>query len=194
MHEIEPMNDVMRLDAPSATLKEALEAHVEKAMFRRIKPWERLLLVAVTVLCIGGGAACAVHYFTADALTAMQRFYIAVTAPIAAAGALWCVSSLRRGTFDVIRDTIRVPAVVWAFLTVIVAVEIGTGQPESAIVKTVAAIVLIGFPLTWDRIRASELRIQETVLRAALYGSDPSEGGSLDSGQDVGNKTHAASQ
>jgi len=193
MHEIEPMNDVMRLDAPSATLKEALEEHVEKAMFRRIRPWERLLLVAVTVLCIGGGAACIVHYFAADALTAMQRFYLAVTAPFAAAGALWCVSSLRRGTFDAIGDTIRVPVVVWGFLTVILAVEIVTGQPESAIVKTVAATVLIGFPLTWDRIRASELRIQETVLRAALYGADLSERRSPDSDQDVGNKTPGAS-
>ena len=171
MDETKLMNDVMRLDAPPPRLREALEAHVERALFRRIKPWERLLLVAVAVLCIGGGAACAIHYFTADALTAVQRFYLTVTVPVAAAGALWCLTSLRRNTFDTIRDTIRVPVVVWAFLTVVLVAEIVTERPESAIVKTIAAIVVIGFPLTWDRIRAAELRIQETVLRAALYRS-----------------------
>ena len=73
------------------------------------------------------------------------------------------------------KDDIRIPGVVWLFLVVVLVVEILTGQPESAIIKTIAAIVLIGFPITWDRIKASELRIQETVLRTALYRARPSD-------------------
>lgn len=176
MHEKKTMNDVLQLDTCPVTLKEALKAHIEKTMFRRIRLWERLLLVAVAVLCLGGGVVCAVYSFVANNLTATQYFYLLSTVPFAAAGAFWCVSTLRRGTFHTMRDVIRVPAVVWGFLTVLLVVEIVTGQPESAIMKTIAAVVLIGFPMTWDRIRASELLIQETVLRIALHTSDPSEG------------------
>ena len=89
MHEKKTMNDVLQLDTCPVTLKEALKAHIEKTMFRRIRLWERLLLVAVAVLCLGGGAVCAVHFFTANALTATQRFYLLVILPFAAAGALW---------------------------------------------------------------------------------------------------------
>jgi hypothetical protein len=176
MYEKGSMNDVLQLDTPPTTFKEALRAHVEKAMFRRPRLWERLLLIAVAVLCVGGGVACAVYFFAANALTAMQGFYLLMTVPLAAAGAFWCLSTLRRGTLHTMRDDIRIPAVVWAFLVVILVVEILTGQPESTIMKTIAAIVVIGFPMTWDRMRASELRIQETVLRIALYKSDLSEG------------------
>ncbi len=176
MHEKKTMNDVLQFDTCPMTLKEALKAHIEKAMFRRIRLWERLLLVAVAVLCLGGGVVCAVYSFVVNNLTATQYFYLLSTVPFAAAGAFWCVSTLRRGTFHTMRDDIRIPAVVWAFLVVILVVEILTGQPESTITKTIAAIVVIGFPMTWDRMRASELRIQETVLRIALYKSDLSEG------------------
>ena len=111
----------------------------------------------------------------ANALTAMQQFYLLVTVPFAAAGAVWCLSTLRRRALQTMKDDIRIPAVVWAFLTVILVVEMLTGQPESTITKTIAAIVVIGFPMTWDRIRASELRIQEILLRLALHKSEPSE-------------------
>jgi len=49
--------------------------------------------------------------------------------------------------------------------------------------KTIAAFVVIGFPMTWDRMRASELRIQETVLRVALYKSDLSDASPRDADQ-----------
>ena len=183
MHEKKTMDDVLQLDTCPVTLKEALKAHIEKTMFRRIRLWERLLLVAVAVLCLGGGVVCAVYSFVANNLTATQYFYLLSTVPFAAAGAFWCVSTLRRGTFQTMRDDIRIPAVVWVFFTVILVVEILTGQAESTIMKTIAAFVVIGFPMTWDRMRASELRIQETVLRAALYKSDLSEGSPRDADQ-----------
>jgi len=183
MHEKKTMNDVLQLDTCPVTLKEALKAHIEKMMFRRIRLWERLLLVAVAVLCLGGGVVCAVYSFVGNNLTATQYFYLLSTVPFAAAGAFWCVSTLRRGTFHTMRDDIRIPAVVWIFLTVILVVEILTGQAESTIMKTIAAFVVIGFPMTWDRMRASELRIQETVLRVALYKSNLSEGSPRDAGQ-----------
>ncbi len=183
MHEKKTMNDVLQLDTCPVTLKEALKAHIEKTMFRRIRLWERLLLVAVAVLCLGGGVVCAVYSFVANNLTATQYFYLLSTVPFAAAGAFWCVSTLRRGTFHTMRDDIRIPAVVWIFLTVILVMEMLTGQAESSIMKTIAAIVIIGFPMTWDRMRASELRIQETVLRVALYKSDLSEGSPRDADQ-----------
>ena len=176
MHERRPMNEAFQLDPLPPGFKEALQERVEKVLFRRVRPWERWLLVAVVILCLGGGVVCAVYAFAASALTAMQRFFLSITVLLAAAGAVWCLSTLRRGTFHTMRDVIRVPAVVWGFLTVLLVVEIVTGQPESAIMKTIAAVVLIGFPMTWDRIRASELLIQETVLRIALHTSDPSEG------------------
>lgn len=185
MHEKKTMNDVLQLDTCPVTLKEALKAHIEKTMFRRIRLWERLLLVAVAVLCLGGGVVCAVYSFVVNNLTATQYFYLLSTVPFAAAGAFWCVSTLRRGTFHTMRDDIRIPAVVWVFLTAILVVEILTGQAESTIMKTIAAFVVIGFPMTWDRMRASELRIQETVLRVALYKSDLSEGSPRDAGQDA---------
>jgi hypothetical protein len=188
MHETETMNDVLKLDTPPTTIKEALRAHVEKALFKPLRPWERLGIVAVAVLCLILGTVCAVYFFVADALTAMQHFYLLITVPFAVAGAFWCISTLRRGAFHTMRDDIRIPAVVWAFLVVILVVEIIMGQPESSIVKTIAAIVVIGFPMTWDRMKASELRIQETVLRIALYKSDLSEEPSQDANQrDGGN-------
>lgn len=176
MNDKKNMNNVLQLDTCPVTLKEALKEHIEKKMFRRIRLWERLLLVAVLVLCIGGGLFCAVHSFVANNLTAMQHFYLLSIVPLAAAGAFWCVSTLIRGTVDTMKDDIHIPVVVWAFLTVILVVEILTGQAESSIIKTIAAFVVIGFPMTWDRMRASELRIQETVLRVALYKSDLSDG------------------
>ena len=90
MHEKETMKDVLQLDTPPTTLKEALRAHVEKAMFRRLRSWERLLLIAVAVLCVGGGVTCAVYFFAANALTTMQRFYLLITVPLAVAGA-FCI-------------------------------------------------------------------------------------------------------
>ncbi len=185
MHEKKTMNDVLQFDTCPVTLKEALKAHIEKTMFRRIRLWERLLLVAVAVLCLGGGVVCAVYSFVANNLTATQYFYLLSTVPFAAAGAFWCVSTLKRGTFHTMRDDIRIPTVVWIFLTVILVMEMLTGQAESTIMKTIAAFVVIGFPMTWDRMRASELRIQETVLRVALYKSDLSEGSPRDDDQGV---------
>lgn len=180
MHKKETMNDVLQLDSPPATAQEALRAHVEKAMFKPIRPWERLGLIAVTFLCVGGGSACIVYFFAAGVLTSMQRFYLLITSPLAAGGASWCISTLRRGTFHTMKDDVRIPTIVWAFLVVILVVEILTGQPSSTITKTIAAIVVIGFPMTWDRMKASELRIQETILRAALHKSvqtgEPSQG------------------
>ena len=176
MNDKKNMNDVLNFDTCPMTLKVALKEHIDKKMFRRIRLWERLLLVAVIVLCIGGGLFCTVHSFVANNLTAMQHFYLLSIVPLAAAGVFWCVSTLIRGTFNTMRDDIRIPAVVWVFLTVILVVEILTGQAESSIMKTIAALVVIGFPMTWDRMRASELRTQETVLRVALYKSDLSDG------------------
>jgi hypothetical protein len=176
MNDKKNMNDVLNFDTCPMTLKVALKEHIEKKMFRRIRLWERLLLVAVIVLCIGGGLFCTVHSFAANSLTAMQHFYLLITVPIAAAGAFWCISALRRGTFDTMKDDIHIPVVVWGFLTVVLVMEILTDQAESSIMKTIAALVVIGFPITWERMRASELRTQETVLRVALYKSDLSDG------------------
>jgi len=176
MHERRPINEFSRLDTLPPAFRKALQARVEKELFRAIRPWERFLLVAVTVLCLGGGAVCALYAFAANALTGMQRFYLFITVPIAAAGAFWCISTLRRGMFHTMRDVVRIPVVVWSFLVVVLVVQILTGQLERAIMKTIAAIVVIGFPITWDRIRASELLIQETVLRTAVYTSDLSKG------------------
>ena len=189
MRERRPMNEILELDPLPPAFKEALQARVEKALFERVRPWERLLLVAVAILCLGGGTVCAVYAFAASALTANQRFLLLITVLLAAAGASWCLSTLRRGTFHTMRDVVRIPAVVWSFLVVVLVVEMLTGQRESAIMRTIAAVVLIGFPMTWDRIRACELRIQETVLRAALYTSDLSEGPQQGADQRVNAKT-----
>ena len=176
MNDKKNMNDVLSFDTCPINLKVALKEHIEKKMFRRIKLWERLLLVAVIVLCIGGGLFCTVHSFVNNSLTAMQHFYLLSTVPIALAGAFWCVLTLKRGTFDTMKNDIHIPVVVWGFLTVVLVMEILTGQAEGFIMKTIAALVVIGFPMTWDRMRASELRTQETVLRVALYKSDLSDG------------------
>ncbi len=176
MNDKKNMNDVLQFDTCPMTLKVALKDHIEKKMFRRIRLWERVLLVTVVILCIGGGLFCIVHFFVANNLTAMQHFYLFSTVPIAVAGAFWCISALIRGTFNTMKDDIRIPTVVWGFLTVILVMEILTGQAESSIMKTIAAFVVIGFPMTWSCMRASELRTQETVLRVALYKSDLSDG------------------
>ena len=184
MLDRKPMKDVMRLDALTPTLKEALHAHVEKMVSKRIKPWERFLLVTVAVLCLGGGAVCAVCAFV-PGFTAWQRFCLLITLSLAVAGSLWTILTLRRRAFHTMKDDIRIPAAVWAYLVVILAGQIATGQPESSIVTTVAAMVVIGFPMTWDRMKVSELRIQETVLRTALYRSDQSEAPPHDADQRV---------
>jgi hypothetical protein len=175
MNDKKTMNDVLNFDTCPMTLKVALKEHIDKKMFRRIKMWERVVLVAVVVLCIGGGLFCT-YSFVTNNFTAMQRFYLLSVVPVAVAGALWGVSTLKRGTYNIMKDEIRIPTVVWTFLTVILVMEILTGQAESSIIKTIAAFVVVGFPMTWDRMKASELRTQETVLRVALYKSDLSDG------------------
>ncbi len=175
MKEKGNINDVYNFDACPSTLKNSLKTRIEETIFRRIKFWERLLLIAVIILCLGGGLFCAVCPFVANNLTSMQHFYLFSVVPLAAVGVLWCASTLKRGTFNIIKDDIRIPTVVWIFLTVILVVEILTGQTESTIIKTVAAFVAIGFPMTWDRMKASALRTQETILRIALYKLDLSD-------------------
>ncbi|HEG42655.1 MAG TPA: hypothetical protein ENH94_01255 [Phycisphaerales bacterium] len=172
MKEKGNINDVFNFDACPSTLKDSLKTRIEETIFRRIKFWERLLLIVVIILCFGGGLFCAVCPFVDSNLTSMQRFYLFSVVPLAAVGVLWCASTLKRGTFDIIKDDIRIPTAVWTFLTVILVVEILTGQTENTIIKTVAAFVAIGFPMTWDRMKASALRTQETILRIALYKSD----------------------
>ena len=175
MKEKDNMKDILNFDTCPLTLKDSLKANIKQTMFRRIKLWERLLLIAVFILCLGGGLVCAVYPFVTDKLISMQRFYLFSVVPLAAAGAFWCISTLKRGTFNMMKDEIRIPTVVWIFLTVILVVEILTGQTESVIIKTIAAFVVVGFPMTWDRMKASELRTQETILRITLYKSDLSD-------------------
>ena len=76
MKEKGNINDVYNFDACPSTLKDSLKTRIEETIFKRIKFWERLLLIVVIILCLGGGLFCAVCPFVASNLTSMQRFYL----------------------------------------------------------------------------------------------------------------------
>jgi hypothetical protein len=147
-----------------------------------LRLWERLLLAWAAVLMVGLALFCGIMLFRTD-LAAGQRFYLLVALPLAGVVVVWSFSTLRRGTRRPTKDDVLIEWAQWLFFTVVVCWELATGRSERAVAVLIAVIVLVGFPFTWGRVRTSEMRIRETILRIALH--------SLDSG---GNATRGAGQ
>ncbi|HUU53856.1 MAG TPA: hypothetical protein VMY87_02960, partial [Armatimonadota bacterium] len=102
---------------------------------------------------------------------------------LASLGVVWSVSTLRRGVLHPATDDVLMEGVVWAFFVVVVCWEIFLQRGEGAMADVIAAIVLVGFPITWDHVRAAELRTRETILRIALHSLDRDQDTAPDSTQ-----------
>ncbi|UCH35870.1 MAG: hypothetical protein JSV65_05820 [Armatimonadota bacterium] len=179
MNDTERREDILQLDAIPADLRDRLRRQVMGMLHQPLSLWERLLLAWVAVLMVGLAVFCALMLFRTD-LAASQRFYLVVTLPLAGVVAVWSFHTLRRGTRRPMKDDVLVEGAAWLFFVIVVCWELITGRGESAVVAIIVAIVLVGFPITWGRVRTSELRIRETVLRIALHSLD--SGGNADRG------------
>ena len=162
-------DDFLALDVPSAEARERLREQVAGLLHPPIKPWERFLLYFVAFAGLGGTVVCgALAIGVGFELTTLQRLYLALTAFLGGAGTLWAVRTLKQSTHDIARDDVVIRGAVWAFLVVFVCLELFTGQSERTFLTSIMAIVLVGFPMSWDRVKVSELRTRETMLKIAL--------------------------
>ena len=174
MNERERKEDILKLNKCPRDFKDALRQQAEKMHHRPLKSWERLLITALVVLSLCGIVVCGILLLTADwVTTAHQRFSLSLGLVFTGASAFWLISILKRGAHRPMAD--EIPLGVWYFCTAIVCSEIFTGQSEHTILTSIGALVVIGFVMTWERIKASELRVQETILRIALHDSDSRE-------------------
>ena len=93
------------------------------------------------------------------------------------------MSTLKRGVLRPAKDDVVMEGVVWAFFVVVVCWELLLDRGAGAMADVIAAIVLVGFPFTWGRVRAAELRTRETILRLALHSLDRGRDAAPDSAQ-----------
>ena len=177
MNERDRREDFLQLDVMPGDLTERLRQQVADMLEKPLRLWERLVIAWVAGLSVVGGMiACGILLLRTD-LAEVQRFHLFLALLLASLGAVWSFSTLRRGVLRPAKDEVPMQGVVWAFFVIVVCWELLLGRGEGAMADVIAAIVLVGFAFTWDRVRAAELRTRETILRMALH--------CLDRGQDA---------
>jgi len=177
MNERERREDILQLDVAPENLTDRIRQQVADMLEKPLRLWERLLVALVAVSTLAGSVViCSILLLKTD-LAAVQRFSLLAALLLAGLGAVWCFSTLRRGVLRPATDDVLLEGVVWAFFVVVVCWEMFLHRGEGAMTDVIAAIALVGFPFTWGRVRAAELRTRETILRIALY--------SMDRGQDA---------
>ena len=173
----ERREDILELDVAPEHLTDSIRQQLADMIEKPMRLWERVIVGLVAVSTVAGGVViCSLLALKTD-LTAVQRFYLFAALLLGVLGAVWSLSVLRRGVLHPATDDVLLEAVVWGFFVVVVCWEIFLQRGEGAMADVIAAIVLVGFPFTWGRVRAAELRTRETILRIALY--------SLDRGQEA---------
>jgi hypothetical protein len=166
--------DILQYDRCPKDLREVLLEKAVNMQRRPISRWERLLMACLGAICVCGVAVCAVLLLKEGfAKTKHQCFALLVTLLFSAASAYWVWSVLKRGYYRALQA--EMPYAVWIFCAAIIASEIFTKQDERTLLTSIVGIVLIGFAMTWDRIKASELRVREGALRIALEFCDNRE-------------------
>lgn len=165
--ELEPMRPDERVRYEGA-LRELFD--------RRLGPWGRLryLLPALggLVVALGLGSLALTEPETTSAST---RALLGVLALLGAAWFVLCARILRRGSVNVLRDgrALSAMALSCATLQALVFGWRAAGDPAAvpALVLGLVFVVLASVVLLTQRIRESELRVREQVLRAQLEAS-----------------------
>jgi len=179
----ERREDILELDVAPEHLAGRIRQQIADMLEKPLRLWERLLVALVAAVSLAGGMImCGLLLFGSD-LAAVQRFYLFAALLLASLGVVWSVSTLRRGVLHPATDDVLMEGVVWAFFVVVVCWEIFLQRGEGAMADVIAAIVLVGFPITWDHVRAAELRTRETILRIALHSLDRDQDTAPDSTQ-----------
>jgi membrane associated rhomboid family serine protease len=165
----ERREDILELDVAPEHLTDRIRQQIVDMLEKPLRLWERLLVALVAVSTLAGSVViCSMLLLRID-LDAAQRFYLFAALLLGVLGAVWSLSVLRRGVLRPATDDVLVEGVVWAFFAVVVCWELFVDRGEGAMTDVIAAIVLVGFPFTWGRVRAAELRTRETMLRIALH-------------------------
>jgi hypothetical protein len=172
MNPRERREDILGLDVAPDHLTDSIRQQLAGMLERPMRLWERLVIGLVAVSTVAGSIViCSLLALKPD-LAGVQRFYLFAALLLGGLGAVWSLCLLKRGVFRPTADDVLLEGVVWAFFGIVVCWEIFLHRGEGAMTDVIAAIVLVGFPFTWSRVKAAELRTRETVLRLALYSLD----------------------
>jgi hypothetical protein len=183
MNERERREDILQLDVAPEHLAGRIRQQIADMLEKPLRLWERLLVALVAVSTLAGSVViCSILLLRTD-LVAVQRFYLFVALLLASLGIVWSLSTLRRGVLRPATDDVLMEGVVWAFFVAVVCWELLMDRGDGAMADAIAAIVLVGFPFTWSRVRAAELRTRETILRIALHSLDRNQDTAPDSTQ-----------
>jgi FtsH-binding integral membrane protein len=158
---------LVELEGYPEELRRSIEAEVARLKEQPLRRWVRavilfwcvpLALVAIVfvghkVLTAGAGLPSLIRIEGAVFLVMMGAFLV------------WCLTTLRRGS-ERARDDRVITNVAFGFVVLILCASLLVTQEISA--DLVAGIAVVGFAVTWARIKTSELQLRENILRLEL--------------------------
>ncbi|MFA6241638.1 MAG: hypothetical protein WC655_11960 [Candidatus Hydrogenedentales bacterium] len=164
-------------EKPSANWELRYRKEMEAMMERNLKPWERVLYVLVTIMCLSFfvvfGVAAVLSW---GDLPLLSTIGFALGSLFGLAFALISIGVMKRGRFNFKRDTGKITGLVWIFMIGMMTIFLVQGQQMKDTGKG-TQLILVGlvFFVTFGvvgmlqyNIQQSELRVRESMLKIEL--------------------------
>lgn len=167
MNDDELGDRLIELEDYPEDLRKDLEADIKRVREKALTRWTR---ASILLWCIPLSFTCMV-YLGFSAITAgagmplLTRVGAAIVSVTFGALLLWCLVTLKRGT-ERLRDSTVITSVAWGLVVLFLCKSLLVTRDVDA--SLVAGLVVVGSAATWARIRASELRLRENILRLEL--------------------------
>lgn len=158
---------LLELEGYPEDLRKSLEAEVARLKDQPLTRWTRTVILFWCIpLALGAMVFLGYKVLTAGpALPWLNRIEGAVFLVMMGAFLVWCLTTLRRGT-ERLRDDTVITNIAFGFVVLILCASLLVTKEIST--DLVAGIAIVGFAVTWARIKTSELQLRENILRLEL--------------------------
>jgi hypothetical protein len=158
---------LLELEGYPEDLRKSLEEAVRRLREEPLTRWTRpIILFWCIPLALGVMVYLGWRASTGRAeLPLLNRIEAITVVVMSGTWLAWGLATLRRGTVRLL-DTTAMANIAFAFVIVVLCGSLLLGKVISA--DLVAGVAVVGFVVTWNRIKASELHLRENILRLEL--------------------------
>ena len=158
---------LLELEGYPEDLRKSLESEVARLKEQPLTRWTRnVILFWCIPVALGAMVYLGFKALTAGAeVPLLNRIGAAIVAVMCGALLVWSLATLRRGKMRLLDSTVMAN-IAFGFVVIILCGSLLIAKEVST--DLVAGIAVVGFAVTWARIKTSELQLREHILRLEL--------------------------